>query len=142
MNGSPRTATAAGPPTGEQVQGAAGLLGAGLLWFGVLGGPVAWIVHLFAAWGVVEVACTQGNTEVLGLSLRAFAAVWTAGPGVLALFSLAAALSAAHREAGRTGRSRERTRFLAHVGAWLDGLSLTMIIFGAVALILFEPCSI
>ena len=41
-----------------------------LLWFGVLGGAVAWSLHTVADWGIDETVCRSGHTEMVGVPLR------------------------------------------------------------------------
>lgn len=119
------------------------------LWFGVLGGSVAWGVHLLAAWSVVELGCAYGSVGVLGLSLRGMTVVFTAIPAVVAALAWVAAwrsgriLARAQDDPppGVLGRRLDRARFLAEVGTWLDAFSLLMIILGAVAVGVFGACA-
>jgi magnesium-transporting ATPase (P-type) len=41
-----------------------------LLWFGVLGGALAWTAHTLVDWGIDETTCRAGSTELDGASLR------------------------------------------------------------------------
>lgn len=41
-----------------------------LLWFGVLGGAVAWSLHTIVQWGLSETVCRSGHEEVAGIPLR------------------------------------------------------------------------
>jgi len=40
------------------------------LWFGLLGGAIAWLLHLLLAYGIAEFGCVSGvgDTQFLGLS--------------------------------------------------------------------------
>lgn len=59
------------------------------LWFGLLGGPLAWTAHLLASHFLVEVLCARGGTDDTSAPL---AAVWILMlTVVLALICLAAA---------------------------------------------------
>jgi hypothetical protein len=60
-------------------------VGPWLLWFAVLGGALAWAFHLLVAWGVAELACMNGETEVIGLPLRGFVGLATGVPLAVAL---------------------------------------------------------
>jgi hypothetical protein len=115
-----------------------------LLWFGLLGGGIAWAAHVITAWGTVELVCTEGRSDVLGIPLRAVVTVLTVGPGVVALSALvAAAVAGAQlRRIDSDGDDRRvlRAQFMAEVGLWLDGLAIAMIVFGAVAIIELSPC--
>lgn len=118
------------------------------VWFGVLGGPISWLVHLYVAWGVVEVSCTAGRSTFAGVDLGILVPLATIVPAVVT----AAALVVSIRAAVILGRAESdppdqvparrigRAGFMVRVGAVLDGLSLLMIIFGGVAVIMFAPC--
>lgn len=113
-----------------------------LLWFGVLGGSVAWVLHLFAAWLLVELGCAQQQHVVLGLGLRSATAVATVVPAVVAgaaLLTALLAVRALHRAAPR--RASRRAFFMAEVGAWLDAFALLMIVFGGAAVATLGVCT-
>lgn len=112
-----------------------------LLWFGVLGGSVAWVLHLLVAWLAVELGCAQAHPQILGLSPRTVAVVATLLPGLLAVASLAVAVAALrtlrrHRGPDPTGR----TRFMAEVAVGLDAFALLMIVFGGLAVASMDAC--
>ncbi|WP_214414013.1 hypothetical protein [Sphaerisporangium fuscum] len=114
-----------------------------LLWFAVLGGALAWAVHLFAAWSVVELACTRGHHDVSGIPLRGFAAIATGLPGIVALAALAAGRHLRGRRLPQLpGWKADRVRFMAEVGFWLDALSVLIILLGALAVAMFAPCPV
>jgi hypothetical protein len=128
-------------------------VGPWLLWFAVLGGMLAWAFHLFLAWGVAELACMDGATEVIGLPLQGFVGLVTGVPFVVALAATGVAWrvwrAPAHPDDDRSGqdasnqgdRSVERARFLAQVGFVVDLLAVAATVFGAAALIVLEPCA-
>jgi hypothetical protein len=127
---------------------AEGWAGPRWLWFGALGGPVGWLLHLYLAWGVVETSCTAGVATFIGIDLKALVPLLIVVPGVIALAAGVVAVRAAvvlHRAeneppAGVAPRRIARAGFMARVGAVLAGLSLMMIIFGGAAVVLFTPC--
>lgn len=138
----------ADPAAKDPAERAAAWAGPRWVWFGVLGGPISWLVHLYLAWGMVEVSCTAGRSTFAGIDLRILVPLATIVPAVVA----AAALVVATRAAIILGRSESdppdgvparrigRAGFMVRVGAILDGFSLLMIIFGGVAVIMFAPC--
>ncbi len=112
-----------------------------VLWYGVLGGVVAWAIHLVTAWGLVELVCGSGHTTVAGMSLRAVVVTATVLPAAIALGALAAAWWASSRDlGGRAVWKTDRIRFTAQLGLWLDGLSAALILFGGGAVATFQPC--
>ncbi len=112
-----------------------------LVWFAVLGGFLAWGVHLFLAWMVTEVVCVQGHDQVAGLPVRWAAGLLTALPGVVALAALLIGLRAGWvLRRGPDERRTHRARFLVRIGCWLSGLSILMIAFGAIAVVTLPTC--
>nr|WP_055501533.1 hypothetical protein [Nonomuraea pusilla] len=127
--------------TEQDVPEPARRIGRWLLAFAVLGGVAAWAVHLVVAWGVVELACSRGHTDVAGVPLKAVVAVATAVPALVAAAALLTCWRLWSRHLRDDGDRRiGRARFLAHLGLWLDGLAVLMIVFGAVAVVVFPPC--
>ncbi|MFC0506458.1 hypothetical protein [Micromonospora costi] len=121
------------------------LAGGLLLWYAVLGGAIAWAVHLFVAWGVDELTCAGGSDRIGAVPLRLVVALAV----VLPALATAGALLAAAFAWRRTARTRPdgiaegalgRTRLLALVGLWSNVLFLTIIVLGGVALLVFPPC--
>lgn len=118
------------------------------LWFGVLGGTIAWGVHLMTAWLSDELACARGDAHVFGVPLRTVSILLTVVPLVIAIASLVVAWRAtvvlreaqADPPAGVPPRRIHRARFMAEVGAWLDAFAVLMIVFGGVAVATFPPC--
>jgi hypothetical protein len=84
-----------------------------LVWFGLLGGMVAWAAHLVVSYAVVDVGCGAQNE----LLLRALLVAVTVVTGLVAV----AALFAARRSIARSTTWR---RSLARAGVLLDGLGL------------------
>jgi hypothetical protein len=119
-------------------------VGALLLWFSVLGGAVAWAVHLTAAWGTEELTCAAGHRSISGTSLVLVLALMSAIPGAVALAALAVSWRAwrqtsRYRDDGG-GRRLDRARLLAVVGLAANLLFVAIISFDAVALAVVPPC--
>jgi hypothetical protein len=119
------------------------------LWFGVLGGGLAWTIHLMAAWLLDELGCTHGSQHVFGLPLRLAVGAATVLPGLVAVAALVVAgralrvLRRAQQDPppGVAARQIDRARFMAEVALWVDALSVTMIVFGGVAVLTFPACT-
>jgi hypothetical protein len=122
---------------------AARRLGPWLMWFAVLAAPLAWAVHLFLAWGVVELACLRGNEAVIGLPLAGFVALAVGLPLVVAVAGAAVGWRLRRRlpNATEDDLRQQRARFLAGMGLAMALLSIVMIVWGGAALLVFEPCT-
>lgn len=122
---------------------AAQKLGGWLLWFAVLGGALAWSVHLILAWGIDENACARGESDALGMPLRVVLALSAIVPGLVAVASLAAAVLSWRRLRGagvEAGRRRQRAAFMAMFAVWADLLFLAIIVFGGIAVAVLPTC--
>lgn len=112
----------------------------GLLWFGVLGGVVAWTVQLFMSWSTMELACV-GN----GPGTTARITVWVS-TGVPWLVTIAATV-AVLRERAKIPQlpgddlAEGRLSLLTTVGLILDLFSLAIITAGGIGLLVLRPCS-
>ncbi|MEU8264034.1 hypothetical protein AB0C02_25855 [Micromonospora sp. NPDC048999] len=130
---------------GTQVGPRARLFGGLLLWYGVLGGAVAWAVHLMAAWSMDELACAAGSAEISALPLWQAVGLAVIIPALAAAGALAVAVLAWTRmgQAQRSGASDNaygRTRLLAAVGIWANLFFLSIIVLGGVALLVLPVC--
>ncbi|MEU4481204.1 hypothetical protein AB0F68_24575 [Micromonospora sp. NPDC023966] len=121
------------------------LAGGLLLWYGVLGGALAWSAHLLIAWPLDELTCAAGRERVAGVPL--WLAVWLAVviPGLVTVGSLLVATlvwrrTARASSAGAEDRAVDRSRMLAMVGVWANLLFLTIIVLGGIAVLVFPPC--
>lgn len=121
-----------------------GTIGGLLLWFAVLGGAIAWAIHLFAAWSMDELACAGGHQNLSGFPLSAAVGVAVAVPGLVAAAALVASCLALRRTgavpAGVEQRSVGRAQLLAVIGVFLNILSLSIIVLGGVATLVLAPC--
>ncbi|MFE9690168.1 hypothetical protein [Micromonospora sp. NPDC005806] len=121
------------------------LTGGLLLWYGVLGGAVAWAAHLLVVWPLDELACAAGHERVAAVPLGQ--ALWLAVvlPALVTVGSLLVATlvwrrTAQAQSAGAEDRAVDRSRMLAVVGVWANLLFLTIIVLGGVAVLVFPPC--
>jgi hypothetical protein len=87
--------------------------GVASLWFGLLGGTVAWAAHLLVSYFVVGAGCGNLADDIL----RALLVAVTVATGVIA----AGALAVAQRAAARATAWR---RSFARAGVLLDALGL------------------
>lgn len=121
------------------------LAGGLLLWYGVLGGALAWAVHLIAAWGVDELACAAGSERVSAVPLWQAIGLAVVIPALVTAGSLLVAAmvwrrTARAQRAGAEDRSYARARMLATVGIWANLLFLAIIVLGGVAVLVLPPC--
>lgn len=117
-----------------------------LAWFGVLTGPIAWIVQLFGSWILGEViGCARGNRplgEILGLRVNAFAGIVNAV--LLGLTVLAGVLSYLELRSirGRDDPSPERrATWLATAGVMTSALFAVLIATSFLPIALIEGCT-
>jgi hypothetical protein len=117
-------------------------VGRGRLWFGLLGGPVAWTAHLMLAYAIAEFGCVGSapHSTLLGLT----AVTW----GVLAVSAatLAAAVAAtlvAHRSRERAPEPADPNAdgppagYLAGAGLYLSGFSAFVILVQSVPILYY-----
>ena len=117
---------------------------AALRWFGVLGGPLAWMFQLLAGYGVEEVACGSGTAThgFWGVSPLTLTAIVSTAALVVAAAALGAAAASRHRtERGRTfDGARAYTRFVAVSGVLLSAYFLAMIALTTTGVLTLDPC--
>lgn len=127
-----------------------------VLWYGVLAGPIAWVLHLGTAWSVSELSClapaSSGGVLLHGGSLAdgSRLAVW-GGTLLPWLATVAAVVACAfvtrrrralrHDPSGTDELAMERIGLLLVLGWFLSLLSLAAITGGAIALAVLDPCS-
>ncbi|MFG1779493.1 hypothetical protein ACGFIR_24935 [Micromonospora sp. NPDC049051] len=120
------------------------LAGGLLFWYAVLGGAIAWAVHLLAAWSVDELACAGGREQIGALPLRAVIAVAIVLPALATVGALLAAAlvwrRTTHPPNGLDERPVGRGRMAAVVAIWSNLLFLTIIVLGGIALLVLPPC--
>ncbi|PWU45685.1 hypothetical protein DLE60_24985 [Micromonospora globispora] len=121
------------------------LAGGLLLWYGVLGGAVAWAVHLLVAWPLDELTCAAGSEKISAVPLWQAVGLAVVLPGLVTAGSLAVAALAWRRtaraqSAGVQDPAFGRSRMLAVVGIWANLLFLTIIVLGGVAVLVLPAC--
>lgn len=120
------------------------LIGGLLLWFAVIGGAVAWAIHLFFAWGTEELVCSSGHEQVAGMSLDTAIALACGLPGAVVVAALVTSVVAwrrIRRGDARLPRERlARARLLAVVGMWSNLLFTAIIAFDTIALVVIPVC--
>jgi hypothetical protein len=120
-----------------------------LLWFGVLGGAVAWSLHTVVAWGIDETTCRSGHSSIgpipltpllLGTSLLFL--VVTGASTVVAWRHWRRLLAARGREGveGLLEVRRDRAAVMALVGLVMNVFFLMMVAFGTIDVIVFPAC--
>jgi len=99
------------------------------LWFGVLGGAIAWLLHLLLAYGIAEFGCVSswGERHWLGISLVAWLeALLSVSMLILCLFSWRIARRNSQillRESGPSEQAGHAARvFMARSGELSGGL--------------------
>jgi hypothetical protein len=118
-------------------------IGPWLLWFAVLGGAVAWSVHLVVGWGMVETACAADARTLLGIPLRAWVVVATVVPGLVAVAATAVSVVLWRRLAGTEesgSRSLARTRLMVLIGLVSNVLHVMIFLLDGVAVAVFSAC--
>ncbi len=106
------------------------------LWTGLLAGPVAWVIHLFASYLLVPVSCDHATKLPLYLVTLLTAAV-SAAAGVWALASWRQSGVGDATQIGGTGG---RSGFLALVGVLISGLFTVLIMAEGVPNLFLNPC--
>lgn len=114
-----------------------------LLWFGVLGGPLAWGTQLVVGYGLEEIACSNGtaSNSIWGLGVES--AIWIVNAVTAATALLAGIAARRARRAAARGSwpdPRGRASFMGTVGLLASGLFLLLIVVGSVALVFVDSC--
>lgn len=98
----------------------------------MLGGVIAWSLHIVFAWSVVELTCVDGGGLIGGIPVVVFAAVATGLPAVVVAAALVVDLLLWRRDPPEPpGRKSDRVRFMLQIGFWLNVFSVLMILMGA-----------
>jgi hypothetical protein len=126
---------------GHRARFAGGLL----LWYGVLGGALAWSAHVLVAWGIDELACAAGAERVSGVPLWQAVGLAVVIPALVTAGSLLVAALIWRRTAGAERAGAEdpaygRARMLATLGIWANLFFLGIIVLGGIAVLVFPPC--
>ncbi|KXK63701.1 hypothetical protein AWW66_01700 [Micromonospora rosaria] len=120
------------------------LAGGLLFWYAVLGGAIAWALHLLTGWGIDELACAAGSEAVGPVPLRTALSATVVLPALATVGALLAATllwrRTTHVVTDGEDRPVGRSRLLALVGIWSNLLFLTIIVLGGIALLVLPPC--
>jgi hypothetical protein len=105
------------------------------LWFGALGGPVAWAIHLMVMYPLVEIACRfETSAPLYAASVVLF--------GAAALAGLTSWLTLRLMR-GRNGATvPRRVRFMASFGAMAAVLFMVFIVGGTLPVFFDDPCQL
>ena len=119
--------------------------GSWLLWFAVLGSPLAWATHLVVSYSLEEwFACSPSAGEpgeILGFSVAAVAIVVNAALAVVAASSLASALACRRRLPTASGDQHlDRARWMALAAIVEGALFLPAILLGLVPPAMLGVC--
>jgi hypothetical protein len=114
------------------------------LWYGVLAGPLGWLVHLLASYAMAALTCSRGWP---GFTLFG----WSGGQTIMLIFTLAvealiasAGWTAYHdwmRFPARPGwRGNGFERWMAFSGVLLSGMFFVAVLFAGFPLVALRPC--
>jgi hypothetical protein len=120
------------------------------LWFGMVGAPIVWSLHLLLVWSVDEFGCRLGFDQgsILGInSLHALvlapslvALTVSAGAGVIAYRNWREIEALDDEQRERYARGVERGRFMAVTGMAFSALFSLVILYMTVPIFLLPPC--
>lgn len=116
--------------------------GPALLWFGVLGAPLAWALQLAAGFGLTQATCgaaAAGGGWDLHLDAWTIAVAAVAVTTSLAALAAAIATFRAVRGAG-SDPPAGRILFLAVIGIAIAPLFAAMILMSGLGAVLLTPC--
>jgi hypothetical protein len=114
------------------------------LWFGVLGGPIAWVVHVAAGYILEDTACSpaSGSPAILGIGIEPLYLVMTS---ILAAVTAAAGLVAYRckdriEDVGTV--ASERARWMAWAGVLVSTLFFVIIGLAFASISILDSCEI
>lgn len=113
-----------------------------LLWLGLAGPPVAWVVQFILGYGVTEAACREAGT-VLSPNVDAWTIAATAAAALVAVVGWIAAIAAfrATREAEEDGPPPGgRIYFMSILALTTTPLFLFIIVMSGVGALVLEKC--
>jgi hypothetical protein len=115
----------------------------GTLWFGVLGGAIAWTIHLLAAYALAEFGCVSGLGQrgAYGISYVAWAVlVMTIAVTAVALLATVIAGRAWRTFANDlrpNGPAAAGEQYLAQAGTLMSGLFTVAILFETIPILYY-----
>lgn len=120
-----------------------------LLWFGVLGSPLAWIGHLGVNYSLEEwFACSESahdKGEILGVGVKTISLVFNSAMVAVAVLSGLVALTCWRKLKAQEGNENdderlERARWMAFAGVVEAGLFLGIILLGYLPSLMLDVC--
>jgi len=111
-----------------------------LLWFALLGPPLAWVTQFVIGWGVTEAACPPGSSSV---SVSAWAIALTAAAVIVAVLGGVAAVRVFRATRGNEldGPPPEgRVYFMSIVAMTTTPLFLAIIVMNGIGVLVLERC--
>jgi hypothetical protein len=121
-------------------------LGSAGLWFGILGGPIAWVLHLLIGYSLEEwFACSPSATtrgEVLGMDVRSVTVLITIVFGTVAAAAALVALRYLRRAPRPGDEGPMRVRWMAVVGMMNSILYLLIILGGLGPAFILDVCEV
>ena len=116
-----------------------------LLWFAVLGSPLAWVGHLGVNYSLEEwFACSESahdKGEILGVGVKTFSVVFNTAMVGLAVLSGLVALSCWRKLKAANGDDQtERARWMAFAGTVEAALFLGFIVLGYLPSLMLDVC--
>lgn len=120
----------------------------GRLWFGLLGGAVAWVAHLLVSYLLVEITCAPSSLGFTLLGFSGSAVMLLALTLLTVLIALAAALVAYQdwRRFKRSARDAQMLRSsgtdLSLIGFLLSGLFVLIILIEGLPIFFLRACGV
>jgi hypothetical protein len=117
-----------------------GLVPAALLWFGLLGAPLAWAGQLVVGYGVEEADCSAGSMR-WGIESGTWELALTIATALVGALACAAAVLMLVRVRRREPDLQGRVEFMAAGGILVSAVFLVLIVLGGAAAVYLEPCT-
>jgi hypothetical protein len=119
-------------------------VGSAALWFGVLGGPIAWVLHMTIGYSLEEwFACSPSTStpgEILGSSVPTWAIAITVAFALVASAAGLVAFRCWRRSEPADGAVAGRARWMGMVGLMNSGLYFLIIIGGLGPALMLQVC--
>jgi hypothetical protein len=115
----------------------------GTLWFGVLGGAVAWTIHLLAAYALAEFGCVSGlgQRSAYGISYVAWAilvmSVAVTAVALLATLLAGRAWQSFGNDDHPSSPATAGEQYLAQAGTLMSGLFTVAILFETIPILYY-----
>jgi hypothetical protein len=112
-----------------------------LLWFGVLGAPVAWTFQHLAGYALTEAACHEAGT-MWKVAVVTWTLALTAGAAAIAVLAGLAAIATWRATRGASDESpTARMHFMAVMGMTLTPLFLMIILMSGIGVAAIGGCA-